>query len=284
MVERFYEFADVVWRVCTPEGLPFQESGVLSPFAVNIGKEPAHTLEFEPVDRLSPPEGEQVYCASDKRLFSDGTVWVRYQGSTRDSLDTAFMRVRREGEYSHIQVKKAQLSDGLTTKMVLNAMEAEHFIVQNRGFILHAAYIRWKDGAVLFTAPSGTGKSTQADLWCTYRGAELINGDRAVVRLDGDRVLACGLPFSGSSGVGKNVTLPLRAIVYLSQSADTSVQKLQGFRAFRRVWEGCSVNIWNRDDVAKCTQTVLDALERIPVYHLFCTPDEAAVSALENVL
>lgn len=284
MDERFYEFAGVVWRVRKPKDLPYQESGVLSPFAVTSNKAHDHTLEFEPVDQLSQPEGEQVYSASDKQFFSDGEIWTRYQGSTPTSLDMASLRIRRSGSHSHVQVKKAQLSDGLTTKMVLNAMEAEHFIVQNRGFLLHAAYIRWKDEAILFTAPSGTGKSTQADLWCTHRGAELINGDRAVVRVDENGVYACGLPFSGSSGVGKNVTLPLRAIVYLSQSSDISVQKLQGFRAFRRIWEGCSVNIWNQDDVTKCTQTVLDALERTPVYHLSCTPDEAAVLALENVL
>lgn len=284
MNEWFYEFAGVIWRVRIPKDVPYLESGVLLPFAVDTPEHFDHTLEFEPVDRLSPPEGEQMYCASDKQFFSDGEIWTRYYGSTPSSLDTAYLRIRREGAYSHVQVKKSQLSDGLTTKMVLNSMEAEHFIVRNRGFLLHASYIRWNNEAVLFTAPSGTGKSTQADLWCTHRGAELINGDRAVVRVDGEGVYACGLPFSGSSGVGKNVTLPLRAIVYLSQSADTSIQKLQGFRAFRCVWEGCSVNVWNRDDVTKCTQTVLDVLEHVPVYHLSCTPDEAAVSALEKDL
>ncbi|WP_370839368.1 hypothetical protein [Intestinibacter bartlettii] len=35
-----------------------------------------------------------------------------------------------------------------------------------------------KDKGILFSAPSGTGKSTQADLWEKYENAEIINGDR----------------------------------------------------------------------------------------------------------
>lgn len=283
MTEQYYEFAGVTWCVRFPQNLPFCDNGTLLPFS----KAPCradHTIEIAPVDHLLPPEGKQIYHESDKQFYSDGDVWIRYQDTTPNSLETAGMRIRRHGDRSLVQVKNNRLSGGLTTKIVLNSMEAEHFLVQNRGFILHASYIDWNGQAVLFTAPSGTGKSTQANLWCKHRGAELINGDRAAVVVKDGKVLACGLPFSGSSGVGKNVTLPLRAIVYLSQAEITSVEKLHGFRSFRRVWEGCSVNIWNREDVTCCTQTVLDVLEHVPVFHLSCMPDEAAVAALHNVL
>ena len=63
-----------------------------------------------------------------------------------------------------------------------------------------------------------------------------------------------------------------------------SIMQLKGFDAFRKVWEGISVNIWDSADVSVCSQTVLDALEVVPVYHLACTPDEEAVKALEQVL
>lgn len=284
MNERFYQFAGLILRVRMPQSLSFQENGTLLPFEVNATQNFDHTLEFVPVDRLLPPEGEQVYCEPDKHFYVDDDVCIRYQDTMPHSLRTATMRIRRKGAYSIVQVKKENLSGGLTTKMVLNSMEPEHLAVQSRGLILHASYICWNDQAILFTAPSGTGKSTQADLWCKHRGAELINGDRVAVMVKDDGVFACGIPFSGSSGVGKNVTLPLRAIVYLSQAEITSVEKLRGYQSFRCLWEGCSVNIWNREDVSLCTQTVLDILNRVPVFHLSCTPDEAAVSELENVL
>ena len=45
--------------------------------------------------------------------------------------------------------------------------------------LMHGAVIAVGNKAWLFTAPSGTGKSTQAELWERYRNAEQINGDRS---------------------------------------------------------------------------------------------------------
>ena len=284
MVERFYEFAGVVWRVCTPKDMLYRESGVLAPFMVSSDNEPNHTLEFEAVDRVDLPEGDRLFSESNKQFYSDGNAWIRYQGSTRASLDTAYMRIRRERTLSQVQIKNTQLSDGLTTKMVLNALEAEHHIVSHGGFLLHSSFVRWGDGAILFTAPSQTGKSTQADLWSRLRGAEQINGDRAAVMVDRNGAQAWGIPFCGSSGISKNVNVPLRAIVYLSQAPETNISRLTGLRAFSRVWEGCCVNSWDRGDLEQCTDAVMNVIASVPVFHLACTPDETAVIALERAM
>ena len=56
--------------------------------------------------------------------------------------------------------------------------------------------IAFQNKAILFSAPSGTGKSTQADLWQKYvRGVEIINGDRAIIGIEDNGVKAYGLPF-----------------------------------------------------------------------------------------
>ena len=169
------------------------------------------------------------------------------------------------------------------TNDVLSAMESEHRIVGRGGFLLHASWVRWKDRAILFTAPSGTGKSTQAELWCRLRGAELINGDRAAV-FAGETPQVRGIPFSGSSGVGKNARMPLAAVVYLSQAPQTTIEPLRGFRAFRKLWEGCSINLWDRADVDSCAENVTRVLGQVPMFHLACTPDASAVRALEQRL
>jgi hypothetical protein len=38
------------------------------------------------------------------------------------------------------------------------------------------------------------------------------------------------------------------------------------------------------EDVNTCTQNVMDAIGAVPVFYLACTPDESAVTALENAL
>ena len=53
---------------------------------------------------------------------------------------------------------------------------------------------------------------------------------------------------------------------------------------FRNVWEGSSVNVWDKEDVARCTDTVMETVRQVPVLHLACTPEEPAVQTLEEYL
>lgn len=157
-------------------------------------------------------------------------------------------------------------------------------IVNAHGFLLHASFIAWHGRAILFTAPSGTGKSTQAELWRSLRGAQVINGDRVAVMCTKEGILASGVPCSGSSGISRNETLPLGAVVYLSQDEQTWIKRLTGRHAFARIWEGCCVNVWNREDMALCSDSVIHVAKTVPVWHLACRPDETAVETLEAAL
>jgi hypothetical protein len=159
-----------------------------------------------------------------------------------------------------------------------------HGFARNHGFIFHCSCIDRGGEAILFTAPSGTGKSTQADLWHQHRGTEIINGDRAAIRLAEGKLLAEGIPFAGSSQYCKNRSLPLRAIVYLGQAPRTTIRKLRGYEAFSKIWEGVSVNTWDREDLERVSAVVQKVASEIPVYHMPCTPDESAVIALEEAL
>ena len=199
-------------------------------------------------------------------------------------MKDAYMRIHRFEEDSWVQMKRSSIVDGVGAKLILAAMELEHQIVQHHGFLFHSSYIRYGDGAILFTAPSGTGKSTQADLWCRLRDAELINGDRSAVVMEEGKAMVHGVPYSGSSGVSHNVTLPLKAIVRLTQAPVTRIKRLTGLQAFRHVWEGCTINTWNRNDMSLCMETVMEVVQSVSVFHLACTPDESAVIALEKAL
>lgn len=282
-MEYAYRFADIVVAVDCPEGQIYTDHGVLAPFVADP-EGAQHTIDIQMTDRLDLPLGKCVYQDSALCVFQDGQTQLRYQGVMTSDLNGAEMRILRNGNYSMVQVKRQPNFSRITPKTILNCLEAEHLIVNNRGFLLHASFIEYAGKGLLFTAPSGTGKSTQAELWCKVRGAKLVNGDRAAVRCADGLILASGIPFSGSSGVSQNVTLPLGAIVYLSQAPETRISRIKGLQAFRRVWEGCSVNTWNRQDVERCTQTVTDVLSSRPVFHLACTPDESAVLALEQAL
>lgn len=241
---------------------------------------PDHSFRAELTDRLEPPTGEKICDQPAFRVYRDGENILRDVGTAGEE----YLRTVRQGRDGTLEFRRDKLPQGITGKQLLNAMDLPHLLTVHSGFLLHASYIEWEGRAILFTAPSETGKSTQAQLWCDHAGAELVNGDRAAVRIIDGEVYACGIPFSGSSRVRRNVTLPLSAIVYLSQASENAITQLKGVRAFRRVWEGCTVNTWDRADVEKATKTVSDVVSRIPVYHLACTPDIRAVELLKHTM
>ncbi len=252
-------------------------------FLANYLAEPGdaeHSFRARLTEAFTPPTGELVYEQPALRVYRDGEALLRYVGTAGNE----YLRTVRQGMDGVMEFRRDKLPQGITGKQLMSAMDLPHLLTVHDGFLLHASYIEWEGRAILFTAPSGTGKSTQAQLWCDHMGAALVNGDRAAVRIIGGRVFACGTPFSGSSPVRRNVQLPLGAIVYLSQAPENSIVRLRGVRAFRRVWEGCTVNTWEREDVERATRTVSGVVSRVPVYHLSCTPDVRAAEALKMIM
>ena len=156
--------------------------------------------------------------------------------------------------------------------------------MEQGGLILHCAYAQYRDAAILFTAPSGTGKSTQANLWEKYRGAATINGDRALLQKLGDTWYARGWPVCGSSGICRSRDLPIRAIAVLAQAPQDRAEILPPIQAFTRLYSEITVNRWNRPAALRAMEQTEDLTANVPVFRLECTMEESAVAALEAAL
>ena len=92
--------------------------------------------------------------------------------------------------------------------------------------LVHASALVIDGKAYLFSADSGVGKSTHTRLWLKAFGdrVHILNDDKPVVRLYDDRVLVCGTPFDGGSGIAQNETCPLGAIVFLERGETNAVR------------------------------------------------------------
>lgn len=160
----------------------------------------------------------------------------------------------------------------------------EKLLMRFDAMILHSCHIQ-KDGqAILFTAPSGTGKSTQGDLWRIYRGAEVINGDRTIIRKRNGIWYAYGAPFCGTSNIHLNRQAPIKAIVVLRQAPEDHVEFMNGSRAFSAIYSELTVNSWSDAFVQKTLNWVSELSEKIKIYCFLCTKNPKAVDVLESVL
>lgn len=283
LTEKNYRFGGMGLSVQMPEEYIYLDEGDLAPFASEFDPD-GHRFVFELVDRLDPPTGMLQAVLPNLRVYFDGGCQIRYHGVVKDAWEKAYARGEHRGRIHRIKLKRSRFSERVEARTVLNCLGVENLLAEKGGVILHSSFVGWQDRGILFTAPSGTGKSTQADLWKRYRGAQILNGDRAVIRFEEDQALAGGLPYAGSSGICQNREFPLAAVVYLSQARTTTIRRLAGFEAFRLLWEGCSVNVWDRENVERISETVARICHTVPVFHLACTPDLGAVAALEQAL
>jgi hypothetical protein len=156
--------------------------------------------------------------------------------------------------------------------------------IQHDAFILHCAYIVHQGEAILFSAPSETGKSTQGNLWEQYKGAKTINGDRALVQKVNGVWVARGWPVCGSSEICNNLAFPIRSVVMLSQGKTDVVTRLSGMQAFTQIYNQVTINRWNVSANVRCMDLLDTLVREIPVWHLSCTISENAVNTLAEVL
>lgn len=157
-------------------------------------------------------------------------------------------------------------------------------LLYHESLLLHGAYILTEYGAVVFTAPSGTGKTTQAELWRAHRGSRIINGDRVILSLRDQRPMAHGMVHSGSSADCENVTAPLAAVVSLSQAKENTLTPLHGLQALRALLRGTYLLPEFREDGDRLVRLAERLCRAVPVLHLACLPHVSALELLEKEL
>lgn len=92
-------------------------------------------------------------------------------------------------------------------------------------FFFHCSSIAVDNQAVMFTARSGTGKSTHRNLWTKNFGDKVtvINDDKPIIRKVDDVFYVYGTPWKGKEGLGANIRVPAKALCFLSRSETNSI-------------------------------------------------------------
>ncbi len=165
-----------------------------------------------------------------------------------------------------------------------NSVSLSQLLLPFKILLFHASYIALNGEAILFSAECGVGKSTQAELWRRHMGAEIVNGDKAGVSVENGGVYAYGLPFCGTSGICKNKSMPLKAIVLLGQSTKNTIRCVTGVEAIQCLLNNVYLDYLAPGEMQKCVDVLIELLYTVPVYRLDCTPDERAVKTLARQL
>lgn len=100
--------------------------------------------------------------------------------------------------------------------------------------LMHGSAFAFDGQGVLFTAPSGTGKSTHAAFWREVYGGRVqpVNDDKPLLTVNKREVLVSGTPWDGKHHLSANVTVPLRAIVLLGRGETDKITRLTATAAY----------------------------------------------------
>ena len=177
-----------------------------------------------------------------------------------------------------------EASDGLCEVIAALRVICD-YIIGRGGFFLHCSCLRDGDDAIVFTAPSGTGKSTHASLWRKHFGDQvtMINDDKPLVREQDGRFVIYGTPWNGKHHIGNNISAPIKAIFILQQAPQNSVEPIDSFTALSALLQQ-TVLPSGRGDLSRLLDMLGRMIEKTPILCLKCNiSDEAVMTAYRAV-
>ena len=149
--------------------------------------------------------------------------------------------------------------------------------------MLHGSVVAVDGEGYLFTARSGTGKSTHTRLWRQAFGdrAVMVNDDKPFLRITESGVLVCGAPWSGKHGLDTNLTVPLKGICILERGKENRIRKTAREEALDMLRKQ-GYQPLDTGKLPKYLELVDALMEKTALWHMECSKDvQAAVTAYE---
>lgn len=258
-----------------------QSPGRLVPFFATDGA-PEATYRFAYREALSlPRQAELIYTAREMAVFrlEEGYLFVFLS----EGMPYAMTQECGPGEY-RVTLPQDSLEVELHPYVIPNLLMLERPLLRRDCLVLHSSCVATERGSILFTAPSGGGKTTQSEFWRDSCGAHIVNGDKnALGRKPGGGFVTYGLPFSGSSPDCLNENHPLRAVVLLGKGPRDELVRLNG-RGFAQLFSQIVQHPWDADYMERALSLAQALCEEVPIYFYSCTKRPQAALTLRDAL
>ena len=159
-------------------------------------------------------------------------------------------------------------SGRLAERYVRMALEC---LLIRRGYVsIHAAAVAIDGEALLFTGPSGVGKSTRARVWIEAMGAKLISGDRPLLNVETLELF--GVPWDGKEQCFRNVRLPLRAICEVRRADNPRIRRLSPAQSRRLLVRQCFMPMWDTETTIIQMQNLIRLSSQARILRSFSSP------------
>lgn len=221
-------------------------------------------------------------------LTQNGTVLIRNDMLSIMELEDEYIllfqafskikeaHVRKDGKHCIIYCNSDTSTEDAPDISYVIRILFFYFALQNQIIALHSASILYRDKLWLFSAPSGTGKSTHAKLWQYIFHTPTINGDINLIGNTPNGPVVYGNPWCGTSGIYDTKTYALGGIFLLKQGHLNTIQSLSDDEKQLFLLHRSLSPTWTSDLLKKNHDTVKDLWTQILVKKLICTADAEA--------
>lgn len=271
-----YEIADMFIEILPDKQMTFKK---YDPFITNKSGKPDLKIHIEFCNAIIKPKGKLLIDETIKWQYKSETenIMVVYicEKATDKILFLCEIDEKWENAIIYYSGEECEVEREVTG--ILGSILFRNSVLFHQGFVIHASAIEWNGKGILFSAPSETGKSTQAKLWMDNMGAKILNDDTPCVRSLNGQNYVYGTPWSGSSNKFLNEGAPISAIVILNQSKENRIKRLAIHESVTMLMPRCFLPYYDNNIMNIAINNFEKVISSIPVYFLECRPDMEAV-------
>ena len=219
-------------------------------------------------------------------VFEIDTLWPATHRLLADyrtdaPADFRIKTERADAEAERTIAEGKRLSDAYFETLAVQR-KVSHALLEKDVLLFHGSAISMDGAGYIFTAPSGTGKSTHARLWRERYGdrVSMVNDDKPFLKIADSGAIIYGSPWDGKHRLSSNVSVPLRGIAILVRAKENRIERIDPSEALTALMR----QSYREEDVAGILPLILKLAELVPIYRLHCNLDvSAAETAYEGM-
>lgn len=207
-----------------------------------------------------------------------------------ENVSKVIAKIEYSKDYTNVNISIFELKkvmgveDSQLTYNILGL--AFNYVVNMHGcFVFHSSSLCYNGCGVAFSAKSGTGKSTHTNLWLkNFEDCFILNDDTPLISKgkDGSYYIS-GTPWAGTTGINRNVNVPLKALVLLERGSNNRIEQISPAHALNFLFDGIRSPL-NGLMLSNILDTFNLILSEVPVYHLKCNMEsEAALISQKTI-
>ena len=216
------------------------------------------------------------YC---KEYISTETLDFSVQ-VTQSDIDFEREKSKQEDIKENIPIR--HFSDDYLETLAVYRKIADEMLEYNT-ILFHGSVVSVDNIGYLFTAKSGTGKSTHTSLWREFfkERAIMVNDDKPLLRVTENGVTAYGTPWNGKHRLSTNIGAPLNAICVLERSDENHIEKVTAESVYTMLVQQV-YRPQNPQKLLKTLQLIDVMADNVNFYRLGCNMDISAAETAYN--